>query len=260
MRKVNRKVNKQSRNYLKEVEHIVGTKMKYTKLGVTSDKFSIKFKVDDDVVSNYKLLVYLVLPSNEVITAVKQVTIRECQTPKVQIDWSKEQYSPGEAATLKISTHPNSLCSVTAVDKATRHLRKSKLSDFPSFLNLFSTEREPKVTSRITCVRHEKKNPLGKLVSTGMYLSLMFFLELNEFDTNLEITTTSPLELRRKRYVYQFAEDMDAFDILSVRYLMIFMANKITFLNFRITDWLQLQILKSLRNLAMMVSQINMIT
>lgn len=39
---------------------------------------------------------------------------------QVDIEWSKQELKPGEEANLSIKTSPKSLCSVSAVDEATK--------------------------------------------------------------------------------------------------------------------------------------------
>lgn len=80
---------------------------------------------------------------------------------QVEANWSHKQISPGETATLFIGTKSDSLCSVSAVDKAVKFMDNFGALDIKSFLKPFLKEREPAESDRKSCIAPTKKSKEG---------------------------------------------------------------------------------------------------
>ncbi|RZC36886.1 pregnancy zone protein-like, partial [Asbolus verrucosus] len=130
LRKIALSVYKHYPNYFDEYNDIIGTKHKHIKSGSAIGKFILKFKLDERIISNYYLLVYYISETGEVVSATKEVEVDPCLTNKVEANWSHKQIAPGGTASLLIQTKSESLCSVSATDKAVKFMDDFKKEKF----------------------------------------------------------------------------------------------------------------------------------
>lgn len=77
-RMLEHQVKKTNPDYLTELENIVGNQHKFTKLGVSTDSFVIKFKLDRRIISKYQLLVYYITGNGEIVAVNRQVEVSPC--------------------------------------------------------------------------------------------------------------------------------------------------------------------------------------
>lgn len=78
-------------------------------------------------------------------------------------EWTQNQVQPGEKTIFSINTSPNSLCSLSVVDEATKYHSKENIN-LQKLLSFFVEEKvdlQDASSSRINCVKHIKKPPLG---------------------------------------------------------------------------------------------------
>lgn len=162
LRKVSKQPQKLHTITVHSLQNVVGAKHKFTKIGTSVDTFSIKFKLDSKILSKYQILVYYVLPNGDVIGDTREVAIKPCTSNQVLAEWAQKHAHPGDTLSLKIKTSPNSLCSLSAVDEATRY-RSDDNFNLKKLLDIFTLEKPDLQyfsSSRLNCVRHIKKPPL----------------------------------------------------------------------------------------------------
>lgn len=77
-RKIVHQVKKTVPDYLTELENIVGHQHKYTKLGVSTDNFIVRFKLDRKIISKYQLLIFYISENGEIVAATRNVEVEPC--------------------------------------------------------------------------------------------------------------------------------------------------------------------------------------
>ncbi|XP_020782533.2 alpha-2-macroglobulin isoform X2 [Boleophthalmus pectinirostris] len=65
-----------------------------------------------------QVLVYTVMPSGEAVADSKDFPVQLCLSNKVSLKFASLQQLPAEKTTLTLQAHPNSLCSVRAIDQS----------------------------------------------------------------------------------------------------------------------------------------------
>ncbi|XP_064106159.1 alpha-1-inhibitor 3-like isoform X3 [Macrobrachium nipponense] len=65
-----------------------------------------------------KIVVWYSREDGEVISDSQEIKVSRCYTNNVDLNWSKSKVQPGEEANIKISTEPQSTCSLGVVDKS----------------------------------------------------------------------------------------------------------------------------------------------
>ncbi|XP_037402333.1 alpha-2-macroglobulin-like [Pygocentrus nattereri] len=81
-------------------------------------KVSFRLSVDVGLAPVVQVLVYCVLPSENVIAASKNFNVEKCFRNKVSLQFSPTEAVPGEENTLQLSAQPGSLCGLSAVDQS----------------------------------------------------------------------------------------------------------------------------------------------
>lgn len=64
--------------YLTELENIVGRQHKYTKLGVSTDNFIVKFRLDRKIISKYQLIIFYITNIGEIVAATRTIEVEPC--------------------------------------------------------------------------------------------------------------------------------------------------------------------------------------
>lgn len=77
-RKLVHQVKKSVPDYLTELENIVGRQHKYIKLGISTDNFILKFRLDRKIISVYQLLIYYVTEYGEIVAFNRNIEIEPC--------------------------------------------------------------------------------------------------------------------------------------------------------------------------------------
>ncbi|XP_036453980.1 alpha-2-macroglobulin-like isoform X2 [Colossoma macropomum] len=85
---------------------------------LTEGKVSFRLSVDAELAPVAQVLVYCVLPSENIIAASKNFNVEKCFRNKVSLQFSPTEAVPGEENTLQLSTLPGSLCGLSAVDQS----------------------------------------------------------------------------------------------------------------------------------------------
>uniref|UniRef100_A0AAR2L2V8 NTR domain-containing protein n=1 Tax=Pygocentrus nattereri TaxID=42514 RepID=A0AAR2L2V8_PYGNA len=81
-------------------------------------KVSFRLSVDARLAPVVQVLVYCVLPSENVIADSKNFNVEKCFRNKVSLQFSPTEAVPGEENTLQLSAQPGSLCGLSAVDQS----------------------------------------------------------------------------------------------------------------------------------------------
>ncbi|XP_036453943.1 alpha-2-macroglobulin-like [Colossoma macropomum] len=133
-------------------------------------KVSFKLSVDAELAPVVQVLVYCVLPSENVIAASKNFNVEKCFRHKVSLQFSPTEAVPGEENTLQLSALPGSLCGLSAVDQSVfimepgKRLNADKVFDLlPAKLvsdYVFEVEDELKCYPYQTTEKHPVHNTL----------------------------------------------------------------------------------------------------
>ncbi|XP_037083771.1 alpha-1-macroglobulin-like isoform X2 [Pollicipes pollicipes] len=83
---------------------------------------SLTLPVTPAMSPQFKLLVFFVLDSGEVVSDAVVLKVEQCFNNQVDVSWDKETARPGESASFTVSASPNSVCGVSAVDRSTELL------------------------------------------------------------------------------------------------------------------------------------------
>ncbi|TTO95313.1 Alpha-2-macroglobulin [Bagarius yarrelli] len=86
----------------------------------------IKLAVVPELAPVMQVVVYSVLPSDNVIAARRNFGVEKCFKNKVSLQFSHSKAVPGEINTLTVSALPGSLCGLTAVDQSVFILEPNK--------------------------------------------------------------------------------------------------------------------------------------
>ncbi|XP_068173227.1 alpha-2-macroglobulin-like isoform X2 [Antennarius striatus] len=85
---------------------------------VTEGEVSFKLKVSAEIAPEVQVVAYAVLPSETVIANSADFPTEKCFGHKVSLDFSQSSAVPGEETTMHITSQPESLCGVSAVDQS----------------------------------------------------------------------------------------------------------------------------------------------
>ncbi|KAL7831784.1 hypothetical protein AOLI_G00293320 [Acnodon oligacanthus] len=141
-------------------------------------KVSFRLSVDVGLAPVVQVLVYCVLPSENVIATSKNFNVEKCLRNKVSLQFSPTEAVPGEENTLQLSAEPGSLCGLSAVDQSVFILEPGKRLNADEVFNLLpvklvsdyvlEVEDEPK------CYDYQiaEKHPVGStLKSVGLKMA-----------------------------------------------------------------------------------------
>ncbi|XP_036453897.1 alpha-2-macroglobulin-like isoform X2 [Colossoma macropomum] len=99
-------------------------------------KVSFRLSVDAELAPVVQVLVYCVLPSENVIAASKDFNVEKCFRHKVSLQFSPTEAVPGEENTLQLSALPGSLCGLSAVDQSVFIMEPGKRLNVSEVFNL----------------------------------------------------------------------------------------------------------------------------
>ncbi|XP_032446213.1 alpha-2-macroglobulin-like isoform X1 [Xiphophorus hellerii] len=85
---------------------------------VTEGEVSFKLTVSPDMAPLIQFVAYAVLPSKNVIAHSAEFSTEKCFSNKVSVEFSPSPAVPGEVTKLQLTSEPNSLCGVSAVDQS----------------------------------------------------------------------------------------------------------------------------------------------
>ncbi|KAK9891011.1 hypothetical protein WA026_013344 [Henosepilachna vigintioctopunctata] len=196
--KITKKVQARTIDYKNELKNIIGSPHRYNTDGSTFDKFVLKFELDEKIISKYQILIYYIADNGETISATKEIDRGPCFRNKVESYWSDSKLYPGEKTTLNIKTSTVSLCAISAIDTAVGFMDALDNLNADSIIKQLYQEPIAVPSNRKICIAQHKKS-----------------VHVPSFYTDPTSDTQWNLRRRRKRFVYPFSEDFDAFDTLN---------------------------------------------
>ncbi|XP_037084525.1 murinoglobulin-1-like isoform X2 [Pollicipes pollicipes] len=110
----------------------------------------------------FKLLVFFVLDSGEVVSDAVILKVEQCFNNQVDVSWDKETARPGESASFTVSASPDSVCGVSVVDRSTELLgtgNQITVDGVFSRLKKFISKQSDgpaQVTTRDYCLRQQR--------------------------------------------------------------------------------------------------------
>ncbi|KAI5098854.1 alpha-2-macroglobulin-like [Silurus meridionalis] len=105
-------------------------------VGVQKGEISFNLSVVVEFAPVVQVVVYSVLPSENVIAASKNLNVEKCFQNKVSLQFSPSKAVPGEKNTLELIAHPGSLCGLSAVDQSVFILESGNRLDTDKIFNL----------------------------------------------------------------------------------------------------------------------------
>ncbi|XP_053095648.1 alpha-2-macroglobulin-like isoform X2 [Pangasianodon hypophthalmus] len=103
---------------------------------VRKGKISFKLSVVAELAPVVQVVVYSVLPSENIIAASKNFNVEKCFRNKVSLQFSPSKAVPGEKNTLELTAHPGSLCGLSVVDQSVFILEPEKHLNTKKIFNL----------------------------------------------------------------------------------------------------------------------------
>ncbi|KAI4467993.1 macroglobulin / complement [Holotrichia oblita] len=160
---------------LQELKNTIGQFGKFVDSDRAIDKFGFKLSLDKNIYTNADLLIFYV-SRDEIVAANANINVEKCLPNNIKANWSNNRLHPGETATLYLKTDENSLCSVSAADKAISFMGSYKTINVNTILKSFDQNERRLFSYKRNCL------------STSAI----------ERPTNIQ---TNPWDLRRKRQV-----------------------------------------------------------
>ncbi|XP_051718032.1 alpha-2-macroglobulin-like isoform X3 [Ctenopharyngodon idella] len=108
--------------------------------GVASGTVSFKLSISADLAPVVQILVYCVLPSENVVASSENFDIEKYFKNKVSLQFSPAKAVPGEKNTLQLSAQPGSLCGLSAVDQSVLILKPGERLDTDKIFNLLPVQ------------------------------------------------------------------------------------------------------------------------
>ncbi|KAM9468692.1 alpha-2-macroglobulin-like isoform 1-T1 [Clarias gariepinus] len=103
---------------------------------VRKEKFTFKLSVVAELAPVVQVVVYSVLPSENVIAASKNFDVEKCFKNKVSLQFSPFKAVPGETNTLELRAYPGSLCGLSVVDQSVFILEPDNRLNLKKIYNL----------------------------------------------------------------------------------------------------------------------------
>ncbi|TRY89588.1 hypothetical protein DNTS_018390 [Danionella cerebrum] len=103
---------------------------------IASGEVTFKLFVHANLAPAMQILVYCVLPSDNIVASNKKIAIEKCLKNKVSLQFSPPKALPGEKNSLRLSAQPGSLCALSAVDQSVLILKSRKRLDAERIFNL----------------------------------------------------------------------------------------------------------------------------
>ncbi|XP_017346260.1 alpha-2-macroglobulin [Ictalurus punctatus] len=103
---------------------------------VRKGKISFKLSIVPELAPVVQVVVYSVLPSENIIAANKNFDVEKCFRNKVSLQFSSSKAVPGEKNTLELKAHPGSLCGLSVVDQSVFILEPEKHLNIKTIFNL----------------------------------------------------------------------------------------------------------------------------
>ncbi|XP_074414064.1 alpha-2-macroglobulin-like protein 1 [Zonotrichia albicollis] len=111
---------------------------------------SLELPIGVELAPMARILVYVLLPSGDMVAAGTELSVAKCFPNQVQMAFSEARALPGAALTLQLGAAPGSLCAVRAVDRSVLLLKpeaelnaEAVYKALPEFSNPHSIQDEP---------------------------------------------------------------------------------------------------------------------
>ncbi|XP_048017393.1 alpha-2-macroglobulin-like [Megalobrama amblycephala] len=159
--------------------------------GVASGTMSFKLSISADLAPVVQILVYCVLPSENVVVGSKNFNTEKCFKNKVSLQFSPAKAVPGEKNTLQLSAQPGSLCGLSAVDQSVLILKSGERLDTDKIFNLlpvksrsnypYSVEDEQECLHARSCQAVPTDNTYESLKSLGLKMATNLVVRVPQY-------------------------------------------------------------------------------
>nr|XP_034367733.1 pregnancy zone protein-like [Arvicanthis niloticus] len=110
--------------------------------------FSFPIQVEPGMAPGAQLLVYAILPNEELVADVQEFEIEKCFANKVDLSFPSAQSLPASDTHLKVKATPLSLCALTGVDQSVLLLKPEAKISPQSIYNLLPGKASPVILIR----------------------------------------------------------------------------------------------------------------
>ncbi|XP_061682703.1 alpha-2-macroglobulin-like [Syngnathoides biaculeatus] len=128
---------------------------------VTEGEVTFQLNVSTDMAPEVQIVAYAVLPSATVVANSAHFTTEKCFSNKVSMEFCPSSAVPGEQTTLQVTTQPNSLCGVSAVDQSVLIKESGKTLNADKIFGLLPVTRATyipyKVEDSVECLHVRPK-------------------------------------------------------------------------------------------------------
>ncbi|XP_023284207.1 alpha-2-macroglobulin-like [Seriola lalandi dorsalis] len=171
---------------------------------VNEGEVSFKFTVSPDSAPDIQVLAYTILPSETVIAHSADFSTEKCFGHKVSLEFSPSSAVPGEETTMQVTSQPDSLCGVSAVDQSVLIKEPGKTLNADKIFGLLPV-------SKSTHIPYEVQDPVECMLVRPKRYVLPYPSERDDaytvfenigmkMATNLFIRTPSCLKYRGREY------------------------------------------------------------
>ncbi|XP_056230564.1 alpha-2-macroglobulin-like [Seriola aureovittata] len=171
---------------------------------VNEGEVSFKFTVSPDSAPDIQVLAYTILPSETVIAHSADFSTEKCFGHKVSLEFSPSSAVPGEETTMQVTSQPDSLCGVSAVDQSVLIKEPGKTLNADKIFGLLpvrkSTHIPYEVQDPVECMLVRPKRYVLPYPSERDDAYTVFENIGMKMATNLFIRTPSCLKYRGREY------------------------------------------------------------
>ncbi|XP_029965233.1 alpha-1-macroglobulin-like [Salarias fasciatus] len=108
---------------------------------VNQGTVSFKLEVSPDMAPEIQVVVYAVLPSENVIANSADFNVEKCFGHKVSLEFAPTTSVPGEEVDIQVTAQPDSLCGVSAVDQSVLIKEPGKTLEAEKIFNLLPVKK-----------------------------------------------------------------------------------------------------------------------
>uniref|UniRef100_A0A672JDB3 Alpha-1-macroglobulin-like n=1 Tax=Salarias fasciatus TaxID=181472 RepID=A0A672JDB3_SALFA len=110
-------------------------------VSVNQGTVSFKLEVSPDMAPEIQVVVYAVLPSENVIANSADFNVEKCFGHKVSLEFAPTTSVPGEEVDIQVTAQPDSLCGVSAVDQSVLIKEPGKTLEAEKIFNLLPVKK-----------------------------------------------------------------------------------------------------------------------
>ncbi|XP_061537672.1 alpha-2-macroglobulin-like [Phycodurus eques] len=131
---------------------------------VTEGEVTFQLKVSAEMAPEVQIVAYAVLPSATVVANSAHFTTEKCFSNKVSVEFCPSSVVPGDQTTLQVTSQPNALCGVSAIDQSVLIKEPGKTLDADKIFGLLPVTKATyipyKVEDPVECLHVRPKRSI----------------------------------------------------------------------------------------------------